>query len=88
MASLIHICSGRCYKCSEKAKGPDWKAQGVPPVTSTFRLVRALFKSKRVGFSDILDCWECKECGELVPADSWHAYQETGNIIVKHQKGK
>lgn len=81
--ALTHICSGRCYKCTEKSMGPDWEMKGQSPVIRTFHLVRALFTSSARRHADVIDCWECQECHELVPYDSWRTYQKTGNVVVR-----
>ena len=87
MGSLVHICSGTCHKCTRKEFGPDWKEQGEDHVTSTFHLVRAMVTVGRTA-GEVLDCWECVKCRELVPVDGWRRYQETGDILVRTKKGK
>lgn len=81
--ALTHICAGRCYKCTAKMMGPDWEEKGKSPAIRTFHLVRALFTISAHKRAEVIDCWECQECGELVPHDSWHTYQKTGNVVVR-----
>ena len=82
---LVNRTSGSCYKCSGQVMGPDWRELGKKPVNRIFILVRAVFDPKPKG-AEVIDCWECSECHELVPVDTWGVYQRTGDIVVKQQR--
>lgn len=79
---LIRKMSGTCWTCTERQTG---KREDGNRCIRTFSLVRAMvtFPPGTGGrYQDVRDCWECEECGELVPVETMHRYLQTGDIVI------
>ena len=82
---LIKTVSGICWKCTEKDFGPDYMKSGNTSLRM-FDLTRGMVtRNSPTGIKvcDVRDVFECRECGELVPLESWKEYQSNGEIIIK-----
>ena len=85
---LVNIVSGTCWKCTESEFGPDFKEKGVR-CPRPFELVRAGVTRKYPAGQKIIevrDAFRCSKCGELVPVDTWHLYQNSGDIVVRKMR--
>lgn len=81
--SLISSMYGTCWQCTEFERG-DRDPDGGTRVMSRFVLVRAMASNGRS--SQVIDCWQCPTCGELVPVDTWQNYVRTGDVVVRTPK--
>jgi len=83
--NLVNVVSGTCWKCTRINFGPDHREKGSECI-SMFELTRGMVtRNSPTGKSivDVRDVLKCKECGELVPLDTWRSYQANGDIIVR-----
>lgn len=86
--SLTNIVSGKCWKCTEREHGPDHQEKGES-TTRIFELCRAMVtRTTPTGTTvvDVRDALKCRECGELVPLDTWRSYQASGDIVIRKMR--
>ena len=85
---LVNVISGICRKCTRLVHGPDHKEKGVT-CTCPFEVTRAIVtRPSPTGpkFVEVRDVFKCRECGEVVPIDTWRTYQKTGDIVIRKQR--
>lgn len=84
MSLLINKMTGVCWKCTEKITNKKANDPDVKPLTRSYDLTRGMVTNRYS--SEIVDCWECRECHNLVPVSSWRTYAATGDIVLKVDK--
>lgn len=79
---LVRHIKGVCWNCTEKMTG---KREDNNRCIRTFTLVRAMvsYPGGHGSALDIRDCWECEECGEIVPVDTIQRYFLNKEIVVR-----
>lgn len=85
---LVNLVSGVCWKCTAREFGPDYKKKG-DKCTRIFEVTRGVVTRKSptgITIVDVRDVLKCKECGELVPIDTWRTYQVNGDIVIRKQR--
>ena len=84
MSFLRRYIRGKCWNCTDKVSGDR---NTDPGCEREWALVRAFFHvpGRR---AEIIDAFECQECGELVPTDTWQRYLATGDIVVRRPERK
>lgn len=84
MSLLVNKMSGVCWKCTEKQTGQSYSDNPKNPCIRSYDLVRAAMTGRHGG--QIIDCWECRECHNLVPVETWTRYAATGEVVVKETR--